>query len=67
MRHVYISVFEESVLGVKKILVCFFFPDFSDCDLSAAVGRATIITAGCCIIIAAVSGTIVYGMIRWNR
>ncbi|XP_056236479.1 carcinoembryonic antigen-related cell adhesion molecule 5-like [Seriola aureovittata] len=41
--------------------------DFSDCDCSAAVGRATIITAGCCVLIAAVNGIIVYCLIRKKR
>ncbi|XP_068568957.1 carcinoembryonic antigen-related cell adhesion molecule 5-like [Cebidichthys violaceus] len=41
--------------------------DFSDCDCSVAAGRATIITAGCLLIIAIVCGTIVYCMRRRNR
>ncbi|XP_022620373.1 carcinoembryonic antigen-related cell adhesion molecule 5-like [Seriola dumerili] len=41
--------------------------DFSDCDCSAAVGRATIITAGCCVLIAAVNVIIVYCLIRKKR
>ncbi|XP_078027339.1 hemicentin-1-like [Epinephelus lanceolatus] len=41
--------------------------DSLDCDCSSAAGRATIITAGCFLLIAVVGGTIVYGMIRRNR
>ncbi|XP_040899708.1 hemicentin-1-like [Toxotes jaculatrix] len=41
--------------------------DFSDCDCSAAVGRATIFTAGCCVIIAVLSGIIVFLLIRRKR
>ncbi|XP_035862255.1 carcinoembryonic antigen-related cell adhesion molecule 5-like [Sander lucioperca] len=36
--------------------------DFSDCSLAA--GRASVVTAGCLIIIATVCGTIVYGIRR---
>ncbi|KAK2910045.1 hypothetical protein Q8A73_007760 [Channa argus] len=39
----------------------------SGCDCSGAAGRAAIITAGCCLIIAAVSVTIVYCLIRGKR
>ncbi|XP_070691182.1 cell adhesion molecule CEACAM5-like [Pempheris klunzingeri] len=41
--------------------------DFSDCDCTTVTGRASIITAGCCVIIAAVSGIIAYGLIRRNH
>ncbi|KAK2844797.1 hypothetical protein Q5P01_011456 [Channa striata] len=37
------------------------------CDCSGAAGRATIITAGCCLVIAALSVTIVYCLLRGRR
>ncbi|XP_039973343.1 carcinoembryonic antigen-related cell adhesion molecule 5-like [Xiphias gladius] len=41
--------------------------DFSNCDCLAATGRTTIITAGCCLIIVAVIGIIVYCLVKRKR
>eukprot|EP00064_Thunnus_orientalis_P010620 superscaffoldBa00001458_g10646 len=41
--------------------------DFSDCGCSAAVGRAITVTASCCLLIAVVSGIIVYCLIRRRK
>ncbi|KAI3360546.1 hypothetical protein L3Q82_002421 [Scortum barcoo] len=41
--------------------------DFSDCDCSVAAGRGMLLTAGCCLILAVVSGTIVCHLIRRRR
>ncbi|XP_071325172.1 hemicentin-1-like [Trachinotus anak] len=57
------TVAEQSQTAHHELTVI----DFSDCDCSAAVGTATIITAGCCLLIAAVSGIIMYGLIRRKR
>ncbi|XP_036931273.1 carcinoembryonic antigen-related cell adhesion molecule 5-like [Acanthopagrus latus] len=38
-----------------------------DCDCSALVGTATIITAACCLVIATVCGIIVYYVVRRRR
>lgn len=57
-------VLDEKTLILDKL---FFSSDSSGCDCSALVGTATIIMAVCCLVIAAVCGTIVFYVVRRKR
>lgn len=64
-----ININEMCVLDEKTLILdkLFFSSDSSGCDCSALVGTATIITAVCCLVIAAVCGTIVFYVVRRKR